>query len=153
MYKSRGINRYQPDFWRLVREIAARCACRCTSETCTSRTSPFCRKCGQAALTAARMATADGRPVRDQDKVYPPTPCKNGPGRGFYGKKIHAQGFIIHIVDRAVALSRRLSKASPRTVLPGRSLSLCREPGGHEPALYFLTHCFNIQLNFLLKYT
>ena len=64
MYKSRGINRYQPDIWRLVREIATRRACRCTSETCTSRTSPFCRKCCQAALTAARMGTADGHLVR-----------------------------------------------------------------------------------------
>ena len=71
MYKSRGINRYQPDFWRLVREIATRRACRCTSKTCTSRTSPFCRKCGQAALTAARMGTADGRPVQTGIALLP----------------------------------------------------------------------------------
>ena len=71
MYKSRGINRYQPDIWRLVREIATRRACRCTSKTCTSRTSPFCRKCGQAALTAARMAPADGRPVQTGIALLP----------------------------------------------------------------------------------
>ena len=118
MYKSRGINRYQPDIWRLVREIAARRACRCTSETCTSRTSPFCRKCSQAALTAARMGTADGRPVRDQDKVYPSAPCKNGPGRGFYGKRIMRKALSSILLSVLLLCFGACQKQAPEPSFP-----------------------------------